>query len=193
MLTITELRNAEYAISSVALDEHYAGTGEAPGVWTGRFAPALGLSGVVDAEDLRAVVEGHHPAGGTNPLAGRRRRRVNLFDATSRPPSPCPCCGDSVGPRQTGVVSRAHTEAVTVALSFLEDHAAVARQQTKGVRRRVGTAGLAVAGFLHRTSMWCPGDPRQAPTAGREAWGPRSPGWGRVRRRPQPGHQPPPA
>ena len=48
--------------------------------------------------------------------------------------------------------------AVSVALEFLEDHAAVARQQTKGVRRRVATAGFAVAGFFHRTSR--EGDPQ---------------------------------
>ncbi len=165
MLTITELRDAEYVISSVALglDEYYAGIGEAPGVWAGRFAPALGLEGVVDAEDLRAVVEGHEPATGTDLLAGRRRRRVNVFDATfSAPKSVSLLWG--LGRAETAeVVSRAHTEAVSVALSFLEDHAAVARQQTKGVRRRVPTAGFAVAGFFHRTSR--EGDPQLTPTA----------------------------
>ena len=63
MLTVTGLTNAEYLISSVALsiDEYYAGVGESPGVWAGRWAEGLGLSGVVEADQLRALVEGKHP------------------------------------------------------------------------------------------------------------------------------------
>ena len=57
-----------------------------------------------------------------------------------------------------GVVAAAHREAVAVALGFLEDRAAVARQQSSGVRRRVATHGWVVAGFVHRTSR--EGDPQ---------------------------------
>ncbi|MGH9153969.1 MAG: MobF family relaxase, partial [Acidimicrobiales bacterium] len=160
MLTLTELRDAEYVISSVALgvDEYYAGIGEAPGVWAGRFAPALGLEGVVDAEDLRALVDGHHPRTGVDLLAGRRKRKVHVFDATFSPPKSVSTLWGLGSPETAAVVSRAHTEALVTALSFLEDQAAVARQQTKGVRRRVPTAGFAVAGFFHRTSR--EGDPQ---------------------------------
>ena len=47
MLTVTALTNAEYLISSVALsiDEYYAGVGESPGVWAGRWAEELGAVG----------------------------------------------------------------------------------------------------------------------------------------------------
>ncbi len=66
VLTVTGLSNAEYLISSVALsvDEYYAGVGESPGVWAGRWAEGLGLSGVVEADQLRALVEGKHPTCG---------------------------------------------------------------------------------------------------------------------------------
>jgi len=57
-----------------------------------------------------------------------------------------------------GVVAEAHREAVEVALGFLEDRAAAARAQSHGLRRRVGTEGWAVAGFVHRTSR--EGDPQ---------------------------------
>ena len=68
MLTLTALTDAEYLISSVALsiDEYYAGVGESPGVWAGRWAGALGLSGVVEAEELRALVEGRDPVPASN-------------------------------------------------------------------------------------------------------------------------------
>ena len=56
------------------------------------------------------------------------------------------------------VVAAAHREAVGEALGFLEERSAVARVQHAGVRRRVGTEGWAVAGFVHRTSR--EGDPQ---------------------------------
>jgi hypothetical protein len=51
-----------------------------------------------------------------------------------------------------------HRVKLNTALSFLEEHAAVARQQTDGVRTRVGTEGFAAATFVHRTSR--EGDPQ---------------------------------
>jgi conjugative relaxase-like TrwC/TraI family protein len=55
-------------------------------------------------------------------------------------------------------VSIAMVEAATTALDFMERHAAVARQQRHGIRRRVDTDGFAVAMFTHRTSR--AGDPQ---------------------------------
>ena len=160
MLTLTALRDPEYLISSVALgiDEYYAGVGEAPGVWAGRFAAELGLQGVVDPDQLRALVDGHHPLTGENLLAGRPERKVNAFDATFSAPKGASLLWALGSAETSSAVTRCHVEAVERALSFLEDKAAVARQQTKGVRRRVPTAGFAVATFVHRTSR--EGDPQ---------------------------------
>ena len=52
----------------------------------------------------------------------------------------------------------AHREAAQAALGFLEERAALARVQSQGVRRRVGSGGWVVAGFVHRTSR--EGDPQ---------------------------------
>ncbi len=84
MLTLTALTDAEYLISSVALsiDEYYAGVGESPGISAGRWAEALGLSGVVEAEELRALMEGLAPGTGEPLLAGGRERTVRAFDMT---------------------------------------------------------------------------------------------------------------
>jgi conjugative relaxase-like TrwC/TraI family protein len=160
VLTLTPLRDPEYLISSVALaiDEYYAGVGEAPGVWAGRFAAELGLVGVVEPDQLRALVQGHHPLTGENLLAGRPERRVNAFDATLSPPKGVSLLWSLGSDEVASVVTRCHVEAVEAAVSFLEDKAAVARQQTNGVRRRVATAGFAVATFAHRTSR--EGDPQ---------------------------------
>src|SRR5271156_3592154 len=86
--TVPGLPNPEYLISSVALsiDEYYAGVGESPGVWAGRWADALGLSGVVEADELRALVEGRDPGTGEQLLAGARERTVRAFDLTFSAP-----------------------------------------------------------------------------------------------------------
>ena len=160
VLTLTALTDAEYLISSVALsiDEYYAGVGESPGVWAGRWAEALGLSGVVEAEELRALVEGRAPGTGEPLLAGNRERSVRAFDMTFSAPKSVSLLWAFATEPVAEVVAAAHREAVAEALAFLEERAAVARVQAGGVRRRVATEGWAVAGFGHRTSR--EGDPQ---------------------------------
>ena len=160
VLTVTGLTNAEYLISSVALsiDEYYAGVGESPGVWSGRWAAGLGLSGMVEADQLRALVDGHHPVSGEDLLVGLRARRVRAFDLTFSAPKSVSLLWALGSEPVAEVVAAAHREAVAAAMGFLEDRAAVARVQVGGVRRRVATEGLVVAGFVHRTSR--EGDPQ---------------------------------
>ena len=160
MLTLTALTDAEYLISSVALsiDEYYAGVGESPGVWSGKWVEELGLSGVVEAEQLRALVEGRDPVTGEELLVGNRERSVRAFDMTFSAPKSVSLLWAFATEPVAEVVAAAHREAVEEALGFLEERAAVARVQTGGVRRRVATEGWVVAGFTHRTSR--EGDPQ---------------------------------
>ncbi len=160
MLNVTPLRDAEYLISSVALgiDEYYLGVGEAPGVWQGRWAATLGLQGMVEADELRSLVNGVDPTTGVNLLEGNRERSVFAFDATFSCPKSVSLLWAFATPEVAAVVSQAHVEAVATALAFLEDKAAYTRRQEGGVRRRVETHGFAVATFVHRTSR--EGDPQ---------------------------------
>jgi conjugative relaxase-like TrwC/TraI family protein len=160
VLTVTGLSNAEYLISSVALsiDEYYAGVGESPGVWTGRWVQCLGLSGVVEADQLRALVDGKHPTSGLDLVAGSRPRSVLAFDLTFSSPKSVSLLWVLGSEPVADAVAAAHREAVEVALGFLEERASLARVQSHGVRRRVATRGWAVAGFVHRTSR--EGDPQ---------------------------------
>lgn len=59
-------------LSSVALgiDEYYTGVGEAPGVWAGSWAKELGLVGMVEADQLRALIEGNDPTSQVRLLTG---------------------------------------------------------------------------------------------------------------------------
>jgi hypothetical protein len=68
MLTISSGHSAEYLTSAVATgrENYYTGAvaaGEPPGRWYGRGAEALGLSGLVDHQDMTALYEHYvHPA-----------------------------------------------------------------------------------------------------------------------------------
>ncbi|HET9442640.1 MAG TPA: MobF family relaxase, partial [Acidimicrobiales bacterium] len=160
MLRITPLRDGEYLLSAVAagVEDYYMGAREAPGVWAGRFAGTLGLAGVVEAADLRALVEGRDPATGVDLLAGRPPRKNNCYDLTLSAPKSASVLWAFATPEVASVVARTHVEATEVALGFLEDRAAVARQQVAGVRRALITGGWAAATFVHRTSR--AGDPQ---------------------------------
>jgi conjugative relaxase-like TrwC/TraI family protein len=118
----------------------------------------LGLSGVVEAGELRALVEGKHPATGEDLLAGSRPRSVRAFDLTFSSPKSVSLLWAFASEPVAEQVAAAHREAVDAALRFLEERAAVARLQSQGVRRRVATEGWVVAGFVHRTSR--EGDPQ---------------------------------
>ncbi|MBW3642352.1 MAG: relaxase domain-containing protein, partial [Actinobacteria bacterium] len=69
MLSIARLAAtgaADYFLSEVAPDAqvYYTGAGEAPGRWVGSLSAELGLSGLVEPDALRPLLDGRHPATG---------------------------------------------------------------------------------------------------------------------------------
>jgi conjugative relaxase-like TrwC/TraI family protein len=160
VLRVTALTDGEYVLSSVALgiDEYYAGVGEAPGVWAGAWSRELGVEGMVEADQLRALIDGNDPVIGLPLLVGLRERRVKAFDLTFSAPKAVSLLWALGSEPVADTVMTAHREAVETALGFLEEHAAVARMQVDGIRRHVSTHGWVVAGFVHRTSR--EGDPQ---------------------------------
>lgn len=160
MMTITKLRGAEYLLRSVAdgVEDYFMGAGEAPGVWHGRWAEQLGLEGVVDADTLRALVEGHDPRSDVDLLAGNKERVVKAIDLTLSAPKSVSLLWAFGDEATTAAVSIAVSAASSTALDFIESHAAVTRRQVNGIRRQVDTKGFAVAAFTHRTSR--AGDPQ---------------------------------
>jgi conjugative relaxase-like TrwC/TraI family protein len=160
MLTVTKLRGVEYLIASVAegLEDYFMGAGEAPGVWHGRWAAELGLEGVVEADALRALVDGLDPASGDDLLAKHRERTVRAIDVTLSVPKSVSLLWAFGTLETSSAVSIAIADATECAIAFLEERAAVARVQQDGIRRRVATGGFAIATFTHRTSR--AGDPQ---------------------------------
>ena len=93
----------------------------------GKLGKRAGLSGVVEAEQLRALVEGRDAVTGEELLAGNRERTVRAFDMTFSAPKSASLLWAFASERVAEVVADAHREAVEVALLFLEERAAVAR------------------------------------------------------------------
>lgn len=81
MLNLAVIRSVQYYLDQVARTraEYYQGRGESPGRWQGALAARFGLSGTVDGDALRALLEGRHPAHGAPLLPGR-------FQATAARP-----------------------------------------------------------------------------------------------------------
>jgi conjugative relaxase-like TrwC/TraI family protein len=160
VLTITGLADAEYVLGGVALgvEDYYVGAGEAPGVWQGRLAAELGLAGVVDPDQLRALLLGRDPATDVElPAAKGRPRTLTAHDVTFSAPKSVSLLWAFASPEVAAAASIAHVEAVTVAVDLLERRAGATRQQIDGDRRRLPT-GIAAATFVHRTNR--EGDPQ---------------------------------
>jgi conjugative relaxase-like TrwC/TraI family protein len=153
---VMKCRAFEYYAREVAggLEDYYAGTGEAPGVWMGRGAEAAGIAGEASGESLeRAFGAACHPESGEQ--LGRPWREPNGvigYDATFSAPKSVSVLFAIGGPEIRAQVRAAHVVAVEGAgLAYLEDHAALTRRGRNGVMV-TDTEGLVIARFEHRTS-----------------------------------------
>ena len=136
------------------VDEYYLGKGEAPGVWVGSDSPSLGLSGLVEDDDLRQVLSLKHPR------TGEKLNRATMpgYDLTFRAPKSVSLLY-ALGEAGTvsGQVVAAHDAAVSQALTYLERHACAIRYRIDGHPTAVKAKGFTAAAFRHRTSR--AGDP----------------------------------
>jgi conjugative relaxase-like TrwC/TraI family protein len=159
MLRVTTL-HASSAANTAAYYTQYltAAPGEVPGVWCGRQATALGVSGVVEEEPLELLLSGRDPVSAT-PLGrelvdrvtrdGRVVKAVSGFDATFSAPKSV-----SVWWGLTGDVRflEAHDVAVNAVLDHLERFGSTTRIRRDGRRLHPDTGGLTMATFRQTTS-----------------------------------------
>ncbi|MCZ7527084.1 MAG: relaxase domain-containing protein [Acidimicrobiia bacterium] len=129
-------------------DDYYLASGEAPGRWIGVGAGRLGLTGEVDADALRSVIEGVDPSTG-EPLT--RWRKIKGFDLTLSAPKSVSLLWGLGDEDLAAEVVAAHDVAVAAAVRYLEDEACVVRRGKAGSARHRG-GGLVSAAFRHRTS-----------------------------------------
>ena len=162
MLSIGKLGIGQerYYLEKVAegAEDYYSGEGEAEGQWLGDAANDLGLEGVVEADQLTAMLTGHNPATG-EPLGLRAvggRGAVPGFDLTFSVPKSVSLLW-ALGGRDTATEITAATESsIAAALDYMQREACWTRRGA-GAEFVKGNGFLA-AGFLHRSSR--AGDPQ---------------------------------
>jgi len=159
MLRVTTLHAASAAATARYYAEYLtAAPGEVPGVWSGREAGELGLSGDVTVEQLEALLSGRDPV--TGRLLGRELvdrptqgggvvRAVSGFDATFSAPKSLSVWWALTGDRR---LLEAHDTAVAAALSHLERFGSTTRIRSNGARLHPDTNGLTMATFRQTTS-----------------------------------------
>jgi len=135
-----------------------SGLVEAAGQWLGLGAGQLGLSGQADAEAVRRLLAGTHPAGIAPLMARPDRRRVAAYDCTfSTPKSVSILHALHPDPQVRKEVRQAHERAVGTIVEYLEGAVAAVAVPTADGRRVVRGGEMAAVGFLHRLSR--AGDP----------------------------------
>lgn len=162
MLSIGKLGvgQADYYLQAVGqgIEDYYTGAGEAPGRWLGAATTELALNGTVEADALRAVLNGNRPDN-AGPLtrSGQGKSRVPGFDLTFSAPKSVSVLFGLGDDHVSRAVRDAHEAAVDAALDYMERHAAMGRRGKGGAISVLGN-GFIGAGFRHRTSR--AGDPQ---------------------------------
>jgi conjugative relaxase-like TrwC/TraI family protein len=156
------------------LDDYYAGRGESPGIWAGRGASELELSGAVEDGNLGTLLRGVNPQTEKQLRKPVRERTiaVRVLDVETgrwveewkahKPVSGYDLvfsCPKSVSllhaltedERLRREISEAHEASWQAALAYLEREACVVRRGKGGKRREHGH-GFVGAAFRHRTS-----------------------------------------
>ncbi|WP_257543357.1 MobF family relaxase [Sphingopyxis sp. DBS4] len=129
--------------------EYYADGGQSPSEWQGKGAEELGLSGDVDRDQFRELLDGKvadQQLGTTRD--GKLEHRPG-WDVTLSAPKSVSIMAEVAGDRR---LIAAHGAAVKTALAHVESHIAATRIRDGGAVNREATGNLVVASFQHGTS-----------------------------------------
>lgn len=150
---VTTLKGAEAGAYYVeALPNYYLDSGEPRGVWLGRGAGMLGLSGVVDDEAFLAVMGGLDPRDPDRLLGnGYSDCSVRGFDVTASSPKSVSVLWAVGDEWVRGEVLAAHDAAVAAVAGWIEAHAHT-RFRLGGEVVVVDAEGIVAAGFRQHTS-----------------------------------------
>ncbi len=148
--TISALSSSAGASSYYEADDYYADGGLSPSAWQGAGAEALGLSGEVERDQFREMLDGTLNNGqqlGTE-RSGEVQHRPG-WDVTMSAPKSVSIMAEVAGDRR---LVEAHDKAVKAALDYTERHAAATRIKADGKVERQQTNNLTIASFRHDTS-----------------------------------------
>jgi conjugative relaxase-like TrwC/TraI family protein len=152
MLSIAALSGGQgnYYLA-LARDDYYLKGGEPPGKWLGEGTRELGLTGTVDGQALKALLNGYSPDSGESLIQGAGSPEHQPgWDLTFSSPKSVSVLWSQAEPDQRKAIQDAQAEAVRAALDYLQDAAAFTRRG-KGGTERIPTK-LVIAAFEHGTS-----------------------------------------
>ncbi|MCC6477832.1 MAG: relaxase domain-containing protein [Sphingomonadaceae bacterium] len=147
--SVSALTSSAQASSYYEADDYYAEGGLSPSEWQGAGAEALGLSGEVDRDQFRDLLDGKI---GEQQLGTYRDGQLEHrpgWDVTLSAPKSVSIMAEVAGDRR---LIAAHGEAVKTAMAHVETHMAATRIRDGGTVTRAATGNLVVASFQHGTS-----------------------------------------
>jgi conjugative relaxase-like TrwC/TraI family protein len=147
--SVSALTSSGQAASYYEADDYYAGDGLSPSEWQGKGAEELGLSGDVDRDQFRDLLDGKvadQQLGTTRD--GKLEHRPG-WDVTLSAPKSVSIMAEVAGDRR---LIAAHGAAVKTALAHVEQHMAATRVRDGGAVNREATGNLVIASFQHGTS-----------------------------------------
>ncbi|RJF93318.1 MobF family relaxase [Sphingomonas cavernae] len=147
--SVSPLTSSAHASSYYEADDYYAEGGLSPSEWHGKGADELGLSGDVDRDAFRDLLDGKV---GDRQLGTMRDGQLEHrpgWDVTLSAPKSVSIMAEVAGDRR---LIAAHGEAVKTALAHVETHMAATRVRHGGSVTRDATGNLVVASFQHGTS-----------------------------------------
>lgn len=147
--SVSALTSSAQASSYYEADDYYAEGGLSPSEWQGKGAEALGLSGEVDRESFRDLLDGKI---GEQQLGTFREGQVEHrpgWDVTLSAPKSVSFMAEVAGDRR---LIEVHGEAVRTAMAHVEKHMAATRVRDGSTVTREATGNLVIASFQHGTS-----------------------------------------
>ena len=147
--SVSALTSSGQAASYYEADDYYSEGGLSPSEWEGKGAEELGLSGEVDRDQFRALLEGQVAGQQLGTVRDGQLEHRPGWDVTLSAPKSVSIMAEVAGDRR---LIDAHGQAVKTALAHVEQHMAATRVRDGGTVNREATGNLVIASFQHGTS-----------------------------------------
>ncbi|WP_174275022.1 MobF family relaxase [Sphingomonas bacterium] len=147
--SVSALTSSAQASSYYEADDYYSEGGLAPSEWQGAGAEALGLSGEVDRDQFRELLDGKVAGAQLGTFRDGQLEHRPGWDVTLSAPKSVSIMAEVAGDLR---LVAAHGEAVKTAMAHVERHMAATRMRDGGTVNREATDNLVIASFQHGTS-----------------------------------------
>lgn len=147
MLSVHAISHIGYYVD----EDYYLADDQPAGIWIGRGAIALGISGREISDEYHSIMQGFAPNGKTPLCSVPGESHQPGWDLTFSAPKSVSIVWAVADHSLREKISDAQLVAVKRAISFLENHAAFTRREHAG-QRRERVDGLVAATFEHETS-----------------------------------------